>query len=64
MAVTQDERLEKIQYISNRLIDIAKMGRFTGQITIHFVKGDAMNEEDFKSERFFNTLKKNKIKLD
>jgi hypothetical protein len=62
--MTEDERLEKIQYISNRLIDIARMGAFTGSVTIHFKKGDAMNEEDFKNERFFDILKKRKIILE
>ena len=61
---TMDERLEKIEYITNRLIDIAKAGMFTGSLTIHFKKGDAMNEEDFKSERFFDLLKKKKIILE
>ncbi len=51
---TLSEKLEKIQYLYNKLIDFVHK-RFTGHFTIHFHDGEPMDEEEFK---------RNKIKLE
>ena len=48
------DKLEKVQYLNNKNIDLAHRG-FTGSITIHWFHGEPMEEEN---------LKKNKIKLE
>jgi hypothetical protein len=42
---TFDEKLEKVQYLNNKNIDYVHKG-YTGTITIHWLKGEPMEEEE------------------
>lgn len=44
---TVNEKLEKVQYINNKNIDLVHK-RFTGKLTIHWQNGEPKKEEYYK----------------